>query len=431
MTAEKITTATHRSQPEIDARASKSRRKYAGSVRWKWQPVSLSLILLTLTACAIASDAGDYRFSGVERIVAVGDIHGNWDGYIATLRAAGLVDRRNRWSGGRTHLVQIGDIPGRGPDTLQVLEHMQRLKRQAKRDGGRLHHLIGNHEAMNVFGDLRYADPGEFAAFADRDSDRLRERYLDALMERMESQDPEAFKTLPDDFREDWLAEHPEGWLEHRFAWSRLWDEDAEIYEWVASSPIAVKINDVVFVHGGISTDFCSESFESLTRQAHNALDGRTTDELGILVDPMGPLWYRGLSGIEPRASAAVVEAILDRYDAEHIVVGHTPTGGYIHPRYGNRVVQIDVGISKAYGGHLGYLEILPDGLYAGYANGRVPLPETAEGLDDYAQAVAELHPDNEAVLNALEDLDANAIRPGVADEAARSEARVSCGISP
>jgi hypothetical protein len=388
--------------------------------------------MITLTGCASAQEAGEYHFHGVERIVAIGDIHGNWDGYVATLRAAELIDDENNWTGGRTHFVQTGDIPDRGPDTLRVIRHMQQLKRQARRAGGQVHHLIGNHEAMNVYGDLRYVDPEEFAAFADQDSERLRERYLDTLLDRMASQDPKAFAALPEDFRARWLAAHPLGWLEHRYAWSPLWNENAEIYQWVADSPIAVKINDVLFVHGGISPAYCSQSLASLTQQAHMALKGRTDEELGILIDPKGPLWYRGFSAGESEASPAIVEAVLDRYDVEHIVVGHTPTGGFINPRHGARIIQIDVGIGQAYGGYVGYLDISPDGLHAGYTDGRVPLPETVDGLANYARAVADLHPDRVALLSALSELTLSASRPASKQSAGEnSQARISCDIAP
>jgi len=391
--------------------------------------VFLALLLIAMAGWASARDAGDHHFHEVERIVAIGDIHGHWDGYIATLHAAGLIDSKNDWIGGATHFVQTGDIPDRGPDTLRIIRHMQRLKRQARRDGGKVHHLIGNHEAMNVYGDLRYVDPGEFAAFADRGSDRLRERYLDALLDRMASQDPSAFAALPEDFRTRWLAAHPAGWLEHRYAWSPLWNENAEIYQWVASSPIAVKINNVLFVHAGISMAYCSESLASLSRQAHEALKGRTDEELGMLIDPDGPLWYRGFSAGETEASTAVVDAVLERYDADHIVVGHTPTGGFINPRHGGRIIQIDVGIGQAYGGHVAYLEISPEGLYAGYTDGRVPLPETAADLNDYARAVADLNLGNEALLNALTDRTSTPTRPASEESSDEdAQARISCG---
>ena len=50
-----------------------------------------------------------------ERIVAVGDIHGAFDQFVAILRAAGIIDNRNRWSGKKAVLVQTGDVLDRVP----------------------------------------------------------------------------------------------------------------------------------------------------------------------------------------------------------------------------------------------------------------------------------------------------------------------------
>jgi hypothetical protein len=371
----------------------------------------------------------EHHYSGVERIVAMGDLHGDWDGYMATLDAAGLVDSRGRWAGGQTHLVQTGDIPDRGPDTRRIIEHMARLARQAERDGGRVHNLMGNHEAMNVYGDLRYVTPGEYEAWADRRSPRFRERYFEQVMARMEDEEPARFAALPDDFEATWKAEHPVGWLEHRFAWSPLWDEDAEMYEWVRDQQVAVRINRVVFLHGGISATYCRSSLSDWTARARDALDATSEDELDILVDPVGPLWYRGLSGVDPRAHPDTVQAILERYDADHIVVGHTPTGGVIWPRYQGRVIQIDTGIASYYGGHVGYLEITPEASYAGYRAGKARLPSSTEGLEAYVAEVAALHPEDDDLAERLAELQAEALAEDAADPTPRDAQAVSCGI--
>lgn len=94
--------------------------------------------------------------------MAVGDVHGDYDRFVGVLRQAGVVDGKERWSGGRTHLVQTGDIPDRGPDSRQVMELLMALSPQALQAGGRVHPLVGNHEVMNVMGDLRYVAPGEY-----------------------------------------------------------------------------------------------------------------------------------------------------------------------------------------------------------------------------------------------------------------------------
>ncbi|MSR03122.1 MAG: hypothetical protein EXR94_10365 [Gemmatimonadetes bacterium] len=102
---------------------------------------------------------------GVSRIVAVGDVHGDFAQFTTVLRQAGVIDAKNRWAGGQTHLVQTGDVPDRGPDSRQVMDLLMELTPQAEKAGGQVHALIGNHEAMRVLGDLRYVSPGEYEAF--------------------------------------------------------------------------------------------------------------------------------------------------------------------------------------------------------------------------------------------------------------------------
>ncbi len=405
------------------ASLSQTLRRWAG-----W--TLMSMVLVFTGGCTVASEfERSHNLSGIERIVAIGDLHGDWEGYIKTLRAAALVDERGRWKGGDTHLVQTGDIPDRGPDTRRIIEHMARLAVQAERDGGRVHNLMGNHEAMNVYGDLRYVTPGEYAEWTDRRSEPLRERYFDQMLERMESEDPARFEALPDDFEASWKAEHPVGWIEHRFAWSPLWDEEAEMYEWVRNQKVAIRINRVVFLHGGISADYCTSSLANWTERARDALDARTGEELDILVDPVGPLWYRGLSGVAPTVHPETVGTILERYEADHIVVGHTPTGGVIWPRYKGRVIQIDTGIASYYGGYVAYLEITPEGRFAGYEAGRVRLPEDSEGLDDYIAAVAALHPGDDDLVERMAELKAGLAPASDSSAPLPVSERVSCGI--
>src|SRR4029434_7702368 len=83
-----------------------------------------------------------------ERVVAVGDIHGAFDGFVAILRAAQIIDSRNRWSGRRAVLVQTGDVLDRGPDSRKAIDLLRQLERDAQRAGGRVVSLLGNHELM-------------------------------------------------------------------------------------------------------------------------------------------------------------------------------------------------------------------------------------------------------------------------------------------
>ncbi len=383
----------------------------------------LSLLLAFGMAEAAPREISDHQWAGVERIIAIGDLHGDYANYIKTLRAAELVDHRANWVADDTHLVQTGDIPDRGPDTKKIIEHMAKLARQARRDGGRVHNLIGNHEAMNVYGDLRYVTEEEFEAFATPRSKRLRERYLDAVLDDLSSRDPAAFAGLPDDFRQQWYARRPPGWVEHRQAWDPEWNSDGEMFQWVADARVSVQINDAIFVHGGISAHYCQDTLASMTERAQTDLQRGHPGDDSILTDQYGPLWYRGLAGVAPEAPSETVDRILSNHEAAHIVIGHTPTGGFIWPRYGGRVVQIDTGIGSAYGGHIAYLEITPEGLFAGYQLEKIELPADEAELEGYLEKLTGLLPDNDAVRKKLEAVRARALTGNGVDAAEETKA--------
>jgi len=156
-----------------------------------------------------------------ERIVAVGDLHGDHDAWVAIARAAGLVDAKGHWAGGRTTLVQLGDIVDRQPDSLKIIRDLMRLEKEAPRRGGKVVVLIGNHEAMNMAGDLRYVHPGEYAAFANRDSERLRTQVFEANRKAFEDNYRAKQPGLtPEAIHDLWMKATPPGMIEHQRAWS-------------------------------------------------------------------------------------------------------------------------------------------------------------------------------------------------------------------
>ena len=387
----------------------------------------LILLFFTHFAFADAREIDAFHWKGVDRIVAIGDLHGDYDNYIKVLSLAGLVDKKGKWSGGKTHLVQTGDIPDRGPDTLKIIDHIRKLAKDAKRKGGRVHSLIGNHETMNMYGDLRYVHPGEYAAFVNKKSEALRNRYYEVFLQNLEARNPEVFSALPENYREEWNSKFPLGWVEHRQAWDPAWDPKAKYGSWVLEQKVAIQVNDAIFLHGGISAYYCQNSLASITDSARDNLRNFDPQNPGIVEDAKGPFWYRGLSGVEPRALPETVDAILEHHDARHIVVGHTPTSGVIWPRYDAKVVMIDSGISRAYGGHIAYLEITADGLFAGYPQGKLALPTNSEGLVPYLEQVIEGNqksPELKKTLQGLKNPPAPAPDSGV--EMAEGEAQAA-----
>ncbi len=155
-----------------------------------------------------------------QRIVAVGDLHGDFKAWQDIARGAGLINAGGHWVGGKTILVQLGDILDREPDSLKIVRNLQQLQKEAPRKGGRVVVVLGNHEAMNLLGDNRYTTAGEYAAFADSQSPARRDRVYAANKAPLEAaakaQNPQV---TPDQVRSAWMTEHPLGWVEHRLAW--------------------------------------------------------------------------------------------------------------------------------------------------------------------------------------------------------------------
>jgi hypothetical protein len=77
------------------------------------------------------------------------------------------------------------------------------------------------------------------------------------------------------------------------------------------------------------------------------------------------------------------------------MVVGHTPTEGLVMPRYGSRVVQIDVGLSKVFGGPPAALVLENGGIFALHRGHLIALPqEPGAPVLRYVREVAALEPD-------------------------------------
>ena len=66
----------------------------------------------------VASTRPSIAFSQT-RIIAVGDLHGDYDAWIAIARASGLINSNGHWAAGKTTLVQLGDVLDREPNSLK------------------------------------------------------------------------------------------------------------------------------------------------------------------------------------------------------------------------------------------------------------------------------------------------------------------------
>jgi hypothetical protein len=314
-----------------------------------------------------------------ERVVAVGDVHGALDPFVAILRAAGLIDNRNRWSGKKAVLVQTGDVLDRGPDSRKALDLLRKLEGEAQRAGGRVYALLGNHEVMRLVSDWRYVSQGETDAFKNAESVDLRDRAFTVFSTEAEKAAKAVGKPFdPAAYREQFMKEVPLGSLEMRFAF----DAKGEYGAWVRQRAAVARINGVLFLHGGIS-----EAASAMGCEGINAAVRKDLLSLPVPLEQVaslfsasetGPLWYRGLANESESTLAPALDMILARMNARAIVIGHTTVlPGKITPRLSGKVIQIDTGMVNGEfypGGVPSALELQGDKLTAIYLDRREPL---------------------------------------------------------
>lgn len=116
-----------------------------------------------------------------KRRVVVGDIHGELEGFKEILAQAGLTDFGNRWTGGETLLIQTGDVIDRGPASVESVELLRKLQAQAPASGGTVVRLCGNHELMLMQGIYEYANFQGCEVLRQELIDEVAQRKLEAV----------------------------------------------------------------------------------------------------------------------------------------------------------------------------------------------------------------------------------------------------------
>lgn len=209
-------------------------------------------------------------------VIAVADIHGDLAAFQAILQKAGVVDARNRWVAQGTTVVQTGDVVDRGAHSRQVLDLLMELEKQAPKKKSRLVALLGNHEVMNITGDLRYVSPTEFAAFADSKSEQRRE----TAWKQLEAWKKERARALgkPEPMPSDapdaaWLEAHPLGYFGHREAYGPR----GKYGRWLRKRDTVALVDGTLFVHGGLSPELPAARLEDI--------NARVRDELALFDD--------------------------------------------------------------------------------------------------------------------------------------------------
>lgn len=297
---------------------------------------SLLLVLLLVGAAGQAKDrAVDdlERHPAPARLVAFGDVHGDYDALLSALRLGGAVDESGRWIGGALWVVHTGDYLDRGDGELKIIRLLDALEDQAKAAGGRVIVLNANHEIINVDWIFRYATDAGFSTFA----------ALDAL----DLHHPKV-AALPEKKRARAAAFMPGGPMARR----------------LAARPLYAIVGDTVFVHAGISPEHVRYGLERITGEMRDWMLGKTDDCPPVLKGRRAPVWMRDYSRVDGPADCEQLATALNLLGVRRMVVGHT-VQEHINPACEDRVWRIDTGMSKHYGGPVEVLEITPESIRA------------------------------------------------------------------
>ena len=273
------------------------------------------------------------------RIVALSDVHGQYDLMVRLLRAHGVIDEHDNWNLGRDHLVMTGDVFDRGPRVTETFWLLFRLQQQADAAGGAAHFLLGNHETMVLYDDLRYVHP----------------KYVEVSRRLGRS-------------------------------YPALYGTDSVLGAWLRTRPVILKLGDTLFLHGGIAPENLDLALDAdATNAAYRGSLGTPKD--AVKADPAtarlydgkrSPIWYRGYFNGE--LSTPEVRDLVDRLGVARIVVGHTSMEevGSFHD---GRVIAIDSSIKRGESGELLFIE--NGGTTRGLLDGsRQPLREQESGKD-------------------------------------------------
>jgi hypothetical protein len=264
------------------------------------------------------------------RLVALGDLHGDFEATRAALRLVGAIDDADRWIGKDLVVVQTGDQLDRGDGERKILELLERLEGEAKTAGGALHVLNGNHELMNAAGDLRYVTAGGFVDFAD--------------VPGVDLSDPRAAQAPPA-MRGRLLAFAPGGPYARK----------------LATRPVILVVGDSVFAHGGVLPEHVRRGIDAINAETQRWLRGEGEISPELLQGDESPLWTRRFCQDPAPADCAVADETLTALGVKRMVLGHTVHKEGIVRNCDGKVWCIDVGMAAYYGGHPEALEIVGD----------------------------------------------------------------------
>lgn len=248
----------------------------------------------------LQNEKSDFR--RVSRQLVISDIEGSFSAFRKLLQGNHVIDENFNWTFGDGHLILTGDFFDRGDRVTEVLWLIYSLEDKAKAAGGYVHFVLGNHEIMNLNGDLRYVHPKYIL-----NAGLLNENYM------------------------------------------TLYSEQSELGRWLRTKNVIQKVGDVLYVHGGVSA--IMNTMELPVAKVNELVRPFYADTsyiypnavVDLLYSDLGPFWYRGYYTGAIKATQQTIDSTLLQYRARYIATGHTIIADTISTLFDKKVFNTDV----------------------------------------------------------------------------------------
>jgi hypothetical protein len=249
-------------------------------------------------------------YSMPNKLIAISDIEGNFNAFYSFLLANSVMDEAMNWRFEDGHLVLIGDFMDRGEAVTQVLWLIYKLEAEAKKAGGKVHFILGNHEIMNFNAQVRY----------------VKDKYI-AIAQQITNK------------------------KHHQEAYKAFLSTDNELIKWLKSKNVITQIGSNLFVHAGISPELSNagmslEAINQFVTTNLNHSDKSNHPAYDLIFGNKGPLWYRGLirdnGELSEKIEELALNQILERFGVDKIIIGHSVVKD-ISSDFDGKVIRIDV----------------------------------------------------------------------------------------
>ncbi|KAL9237524.1 hypothetical protein vseg_012060 [Gypsophila vaccaria] len=292
------------------------------------------------------------RLPAQDRLIAVGDIHGDLEKCKQSLRLAGIIDVAGDWSGDTATVVQVGDVLDRGNDEIKILYYLEKLKRQAEKSGGKLITMNGNHEIMNIDGDFRYITKESLDEFRNWSywfrvgiSMKKSCEGLSCVENDPLFGVPREFRGVKKEFHDGIRARiaalRPKGPISTRF---------------FGDNVTVLVVGENVFVHGGLLAKHVRYGLERINDEVREWIRGDRAELWRYIGSGRNSVvWLRKFSNeVAESCDCEALEHVLRTIPGtKRMIMGHTIQGEGINGACGDKAIRIDVGMSRGCGNGL------------------------------------------------------------------------------